>query len=171
MTTESANRASITSVRLALIRLFPTPEKAVFFFSSRRRHTRWNSDWSSDVCSSDLDVATAVAAPIEQQLSGLDGLLYFKSSNSSAGVMNLSVYFDVSRNPDLAAVDVQNQIALAEPQLPQEVVRNGITVQKRQTAILVVGALTADDPRFDAEYLSNYSKIYVQDELKRLPGV
>src|SRR5207248_4894223 len=75
------------------------------------------------------DVATAVAAPIEQQLSGLDGLLYFKSSNSSAGVMNLSVYFDVSRNPDLAAVDVQNQIALAEPQLPQEVVRNGITVQ------------------------------------------
>jgi hydrophobe/amphiphile efflux-1 (HAE1) family protein len=117
------------------------------------------------------DVAAAVAAPIEQQLSGLDGLLYFKSSNSSAGVMNLSVFFDVSRNPDLAAVDVQNQIALAEPQLPQEVVRNGITVQKRQTSILVVGALTADDPRFDAEYLSNYSKIYVQDELKRLPGV
>ncbi|PYP18006.1 MAG: hydrophobe/amphiphile efflux-1 family RND transporter [Gemmatimonadetes bacterium] len=117
------------------------------------------------------DVAAAVAAPIEQQLSGLDGLLYFKSSNSSAGVMNLSVYFDVTRNPDLAAVDVQNQIALAEPQLPQEVVRNGITVQKRQTSILVVGALTADDPRYDAEYLSNYSKIYVQDELKRLPGV
>ncbi len=117
------------------------------------------------------DVAAAVAAPIEQQLSGLEGLLYFKSSNSSDGVMNLSVYFDVSRNPDLAAVDVQNQIALAEPQLPQEVVRNGISVQKRQTSILVVGALTADDPRFDAEYLSNYSKIYIQDELKRLPGV
>ena len=117
------------------------------------------------------DVAAAVAAPIEQQLSGLEGLLYFKSSNSSDGVMNLSVYFDISRNPDLAAVDVQNQIALAEPQLPQEVVRNGITVQKRQTSILVVGALTSDEPHFDAEYLSNYSKIYVQDELKRLPGV
>ncbi|HEY6208309.1 MAG TPA: multidrug efflux RND transporter permease subunit [Gemmatimonadales bacterium] len=117
------------------------------------------------------DVAAAVAAPIEQQLSGLEGLLYFKSSNSSDGVMNLSVYFDISRNPDLAAVDVQNQIARAQPQLPQEVVRNGITVQKRQTSILVVGALTADDPRYDAEYLSNYSKIYVQDELKRLPGV
>ncbi len=117
------------------------------------------------------DVAAAVAAPIEQQLSGLDGLLYFKSSNSSDGVMNLSVYFDISRNPDLAAVDVQNQIALAEPQLPQEVVRNGITVQKRQTSILVVGALTADDPRYDAEYLSNYSKIYLQDELKRIRGV
>src|SRR5216684_6760540 len=117
------------------------------------------------------DVAAAVAAPIEQQLSGLEGLLYFKSSNSSDGVMNLSVYFDISRNPDLAAVDVQNQLALAEPHLPQEVVHNGITVQKRQTSILLVGALTADDPRFDAEYLSNYSKIYIQDELKRLPGV
>ena len=59
------------------------------------------------------DVADAVAAPIEQQLSGMQGLLYFKSANSSDGVMNLSVFFDVSRNPDLAAVDVQNQIALA----------------------------------------------------------
>ena len=117
------------------------------------------------------DVADAVAAPIEQQLSGLEGLLYYKSSNSSDGVMNLSVFFDVSRNPDLAAVDVQNQIALAEPQLPQEVVRNGITVRKRQTAFLVVLALSSDDPRYDAEYLSNYAKIYIDDELKRLPGV
>jgi hydrophobe/amphiphile efflux-1 (HAE1) family protein len=117
------------------------------------------------------DVADAVAAPIEQQLSGLEGLLYFKSSNSSDGVMNLSVFFDPSRNPDLAAVDVQNRIALAEPQLPQEVVRNGITVQKRQTAFLVVLALTADDSRYDAEYLSNYGKIYIDDELKRIPGV
>ena len=117
------------------------------------------------------DVADAVAAPIEQQLSGLEGLLYFKSANSSDGVMNLSVYFDPSRNPDLAAVDVQNQIALAEPQLPQEVLRNGITVRKRQTAFLVVLALTSEDPRYDAEYLNNYAKIYIDDELKRLTGV
>jgi hydrophobe/amphiphile efflux-1 (HAE1) family protein len=117
------------------------------------------------------DVADAVAAPIEQQLSGLEGLLYFKSANSSDGVMNLSVYFDVGRNPDLAAVDVQNQIALAQPQLPQEVVRNGITVRKRQTAFLVVFALTSDDPRYDAGFLSNYARIYINDELKRIPGV
>src|SRR5712692_7480721 len=117
------------------------------------------------------DVAEAVAAPIEQQLSGLEGLLYFKSANSSDGIMNLSVFFDVKRNPDLAAVDVQNQIALASPQLPQEVVRNGITVRKRQTAFLVVFALTSDDPRYDAEFLSNYSRIYINDELKRIPGV
>src|SRR6266567_781716 len=117
------------------------------------------------------DVADAVAAPIEQQLSGMQGLLYFKSANSSDGVMNLSVYFDISRNPDLAAVDVQNQIARAQSQPPQEVVRNGIVVQKRQTAFLVVLALSSDDPRYDTEYLNNYAKIYIDDELKRLPGV
>src|SRR3989442_745576 len=117
------------------------------------------------------DVADAVAAPIEQQLSGMQGLLYFKSANSSDGVMSLSVYFDISRNPDLAAVDVQNQIARAQSQLPQEVVRNGIVVQKRQTAFLVVLALSSDDPRYDTEYLNNYAKIYIDDELKRLPGV
>jgi multidrug efflux pump len=117
------------------------------------------------------DLADAVAAPIEQQLSALEGLLYFKSASSSDGVMNLSVYFDPSRNADLAAVDVQNQVALAEPQLPQEVVRNGITVRKGQTAFLGVIALTSTDPRYDAEYLNNYAKIYIDDELKRLPGV
>ncbi|HWX67125.1 MAG TPA: multidrug efflux RND transporter permease subunit [Rhodanobacter sp.] len=117
------------------------------------------------------DVAQAVAAPIEQQLSGLDGLIYFKSANASDGTMSLSVYFDISRNIDLAAVDVQNQVALAQPQLPQEVVRQGITVKKAQTDILLVTALQSDDPRYNSEFLSNYSKIYVEDELKRVPGV
>ena len=117
------------------------------------------------------DVANAVAAPIEQQLSGIPGLLYYKSSNASDGSMNLQIYFDISRDQDLAAVDVQNQIKLAEPQLPQEVVRNGITVKKAQTNILMGIALTSDDPRYDAGYLSNYAEIYVQDELRRLPGV
>jgi len=117
------------------------------------------------------DVAQAVAAPIEQQLSSLNGLLYYKSSNASDGSMNLQVYFDISRNQDLAAVDVQNAVKLAEPQLPQEVVRNGITVLKSQSDILMVGGLTSDDPRYDAAYLSNYLKLYVEDELKRLPGV
>ncbi len=117
------------------------------------------------------DVAQAVAAPIEQQLSGIPGLLYFRSSNSSDGVMNLSVYFDISRDQDLAAVDVQNQVQVAMPQLPQEVQRNGVTVKKAQTDILLAAALTSDDPRYDAEYLSNYSKIYLEEEIRRLPGV
>jgi multidrug efflux pump len=117
------------------------------------------------------DVAEAVAAPIEQQLSGLDGLLYFKSASSSDGTMSLSVYFDISRNVDLAAVDVQNQVALAQPQLPEEVVRQGITVKKAQTDILLVASIQSDDPRYNAEYLSNYSKIYLEDQVKRVPGV
>ncbi len=117
------------------------------------------------------DVARSVAAPIEQQLSGLNGLLYFKSSNSSDGVMNLSIYFDISRDQDLAAVDVQNAIKLAEPQLPEEVRRNGVTILKANSDILVVGALASDDPRFDVNYLNNYAKLYVEDELKRVPGV
>jgi multidrug efflux pump len=117
------------------------------------------------------DVATAVATPLEEQLSGLDGLLYFKSSNASDGSMSLQVYFDLSRDLDLAAVDVQNAISVATPQLPQEVVRQGITVKKAQTDILEVVALRSNDPRYDASYLNNYAKIYIVDELKRIPGV
>ncbi len=117
------------------------------------------------------DVAESVAAPIEQQLSSMDGLLYFKSSNGSDGTMNLSIFFDISRDQDLAAVDVQNQVKLAEPQLPEEVRRQGITVKKSQPDILLMIALSSDDPRYDAEYLSNYSKINLEDEAKRVNGV
>jgi hydrophobe/amphiphile efflux-1 (HAE1) family protein len=117
------------------------------------------------------DVAQAVAAPIEQQLSGLDGLLYYRSSNSSNGVMNLQVFFDIGRDQDIAAVDVQNAIKVAEPQLPEEVRRQGLVIRKAQTDILLVASVTSADPRYDATYLANYSKLYVVDELKRLNGV
>ena len=117
------------------------------------------------------DVAEAVAAPIEQQLPGIQDLLYYTSANSSDGTMNLSVFFNIERNQDLAAVDVQNQVKLAEPQLPQEVRQNGVTVKKAQKDILLMVALSSDDPRYDAEYLSNFLKINVEDELKKLNGV
>lgn len=117
------------------------------------------------------DVAQAVAAPIEQQLSGLDGLLYFKSSNSSDGALNLQVYFDIGRDQDLAAVDVQNAVKLAEPQLPEAVRTNGIVVTKAQSDILFAAALYSADPRYDAAYLTNYAKLNIEDEIKRIPGV
>jgi multidrug efflux pump len=117
------------------------------------------------------DVAEAVAAPIEAQLSGLQGLLYYSSANASDGTMSLQIYFDVNRSQDLAAVDVQNAVKLAEPQLPDAVRQNGITIIKANTDILGVVALTSDDPRYDAAYLTNYMKLYVEDEIKRTPGI
>src|SRR5262252_4024037 len=117
------------------------------------------------------DAAQAVAAPIEEQLSGLQGMLYYASSNSSDGSTTITVTFDVSRNQDLAAVDVQNAVKLAEPQLPDAVRTNGITILKANTDILGVVALQSSDPRYDATYLANYLKLYVVDEIKRVPGV
>jgi hydrophobe/amphiphile efflux-1 (HAE1) family protein len=117
-------------------------------------------------------VAEAVAAPIEQQLSGLQGLLYYSSANSSDGTMTLQIAFDVTRNQDLAAVDVQNAVKLAEPQLPEATRQIGVTVVKANSDILAVVALQATDTaRYDAAYLTNYMKLYVEDEVKRVPGV
>ena len=116
------------------------------------------------------DVAEAVAAPIEAQLSGLQGLLYYSSANASDGTMSLQIYFDVNRSQDLAAVDVQNAVKLAEPQLPDAVRQNGITIIKANTDILGVVALTSNDPRYDAAYLTNYMKLNIEDEIKRVPG-
>ena len=117
------------------------------------------------------DAAQAVAAPIEEQLAGLQGMLYYSSSNSSDGSTNITVTFDVSRNQDLAAVDVQNAVKLAEPQLPDAVRTNGITILKANTDILAVVALHSTDARYDATYLANFLKLNVLDELKRVPGV
>ncbi len=117
------------------------------------------------------DAAQAVAAPIEEQLAGLQGMLYYASSNANDGSTNITVTFDVSRNQDLAAVDVQNAEKLSEPQLPDAVRTNGITILKANTDILAVVALRSDDPRYDATYLANYLKLNVVDELKRVPGV
>src|ERR1035437_6991555 len=97
-------------------------------------------------------------------------MLYFSSTSASDGTTSISVTFDVSRNQDLAAVDVQNAVNLAAPQLPAAVRTNGITVIKANTDILGVVALESSDPRYDATYLANYMKLNVVDELRRLPG-
>jgi multidrug efflux pump len=117
------------------------------------------------------DAAQAVASPIEEQLAGLQSMLYYSSSNASDGTSTINVTFDVNRNQDLAAVDVQNAVKLAEPQLPDAVRTNGITILKANTDILAVVALQSSDPRYDATYLANYMKLFVVDELKRVPGV
>jgi hydrophobe/amphiphile efflux-1 (HAE1) family protein len=117
------------------------------------------------------DAAQAVAAPIEEQLASLQGMLYFSSTSASDGSTTITVTFDVSRNQDLAAVDVQNAVKLAEPQLPAAVRNNGITIIKANTDILGIVFLGSSDSRYDATYLSNFMKLYVVDELKRVPGI
>lgn len=116
-------------------------------------------------------VSQAVATPIEQQLNGTPGMLYMQSSSSNSGGLSISVTFDVDVNPDLAAVEVQNRIKLAESRLPAEVIQNGISVEKQAANQLLTIALVSDDPKYDEIYLSNYATINILDVLRRLPGV
>ena len=116
-------------------------------------------------------LARTVAAPIEEQLNGVEGLLYFNSSASSNGALTITATFEVGTNVDTATVNVNNRVKIAEPRLPEEVRRNGITVQKKSNDILLVVALGSPDKSHDTLYLSNYASINLVDELKRLPGV
>ena len=91
-------------------------------------------------------IAESVAAPIEQELSGVQHLIYFSSQSSNNGSLNITATFEIGTDQDLAAVEVQNRLSIAEPRLPQEVVRQGITVTKASPNILGLVALRSDDP-------------------------
>jgi HAE1 family hydrophobic/amphiphilic exporter-1/multidrug efflux pump len=112
-----------------------------------------------------------VAGPIEEQLSGVENLLYFNSTAQSNGTLTITATFEVGTNIDIATVNVNNRVKIAEPRLPDIVRQFGVTAQKRSNDILLVTALTAPTDEFSALYLSNYALINVLDELKRLPGV
>lgn len=116
-------------------------------------------------------VSQAVATPIEQELNGTPGMIYMESSSSNSGGLTISVTFDVNVNSDLAAVEIQNRVKLAENRLPAEVLRNGISVEKQAPNQLMTVALASVDPKYDEIYLSNYATINVIDVLKRIPGV
>lgn len=116
-------------------------------------------------------VADLVAAPIEQQINGVEDMIYMYSQNASSGAMALSVYFDIGTDPDQAQINVQNRVNLALPQLPEEVQKVGVTVEKQSPNILMIVALQSDDPRFDDIFLSNYATLNIQDELLRVKGV
>ena len=118
-----------------------------------------------------LTVSQAVATPIEQELNGTPGMIYMQSSSSNSGGLTITVTFDVSADADLAAVEIQNRVKLAESRLPSDVVQNGITVEKQSASQLMTLSLSSDDPRFDEIYLSNFATINVLDVLRRIPGV
>ena len=118
-----------------------------------------------------LTVSQAVATPIEQELNGTPGMLYMQSSCTNSGNLTITVTFDVSADPDMSAVEIQNRVKLAESRLPAEVIQNGISVEKQSPSQLMTLTLMSDDPKFDEIYLSNFATINVLDVIRRIPGV
>lgn len=115
-------------------------------------------------------VANNVAAPIEQQVNGSDNMIYMNSSSSATGNMTLNVFFEIGTDPSLAQVDVQNRVNLALPQLPSAVQNQGIQVQKKSSAFMMVLAVYSKGDRYDSTYVANYANLYLLDAIKRIPG-
>ncbi|MFH1952177.1 MAG: multidrug efflux RND transporter permease subunit [Pseudomonadota bacterium] len=116
-------------------------------------------------------VERTVTQPIEEQVNGVEGMTYMVSNSSSDGTMNITVTFNVGYDLKIAAVDVQNRVAIALPQVPQDVQRYGVTTKKQSTNLLVVVNLISKNKNIDDLYLSNYANINLVDVLKRIPGV
>jgi multidrug efflux pump len=116
-------------------------------------------------------LAKTVAAPIEEQLSGIEGLLYYSSTASSNGQLSVTLTFEVGTNADTAVINTNNRVQTALPRLPDDVRRTGVLVQKRSSDILMFVAMKSSDARYDTLYLSNYITINMVDTLKRVPGV
>ncbi|MBE9609169.1 efflux RND transporter permease subunit [Chitinilyticum piscinae] len=116
-------------------------------------------------------IAQTVAAPLEQQINGVEKMIYMQSGSASNGQMNLNVYFDIGTDPDQATINVNNRVSAAMAQLPEEVKKQGVTVKKKSTSILQVVTLDSPKGSYDTTYLSNYALLNIVDELKRIPGV
>jgi hydrophobe/amphiphile efflux-1 (HAE1) family protein len=116
-------------------------------------------------------VAETVATPIEEQINGVEGMLYMSSQSTNDGSMKLTVTFKLGTNLDIAQVQVQNRVAIAQPLLPSDVQRAGIVVKKASPDITLAVAIYSPDGSRDPLYLSNFATLQVKDELARLPGV
>ncbi|HET7695485.1 MAG TPA: multidrug efflux RND transporter permease subunit [Vicinamibacterales bacterium] len=117
------------------------------------------------------EVETAVTTPLEQAINGVEGMLYMSSSSTNSGFSSINVTFDISRDQDLAQVDVQNRVSQALGRLPTEVRALGITVNKQNTGFVMAAGVFAEGGEYDSLFLSNYIDVYVKDALKRVPGV
>jgi HAE1 family hydrophobic/amphiphilic exporter-1 len=116
-------------------------------------------------------VESSVTSILEREINGVQGLRYMTSSSSNSGTSTITVTFDASRDIDIAAVDVQNRISVAEPQLPQSVQRTGVVVNKEANNFLMAIGLYTEDNSYDPIFLSNYADLYLVDALKRIRGV
>ena len=117
------------------------------------------------------EVETAVTTPLEQAINGVEGMLYMTSTSTNSGAASITVTFDITRDQDLAAVDVQNRVNQALGRMPAEVRTTGITVQKQSTGFVMAVGVFAEKGEYDSLFLSNYLDIYVKDALKRVSGV
>jgi HAE1 family hydrophobic/amphiphilic exporter-1/multidrug efflux pump len=116
-------------------------------------------------------VAQSVAAPVEQQVNGAQNMIYMGSKSGNDGSYALTVTFDVGTDQNIAAVDVQNRVAVAQSQLPADVIRSGVAIRKSTSDFLEVIALTSPEQRYDSVFLSNYALLNLYDALGRVPGV
>ena len=109
--------------------------------------------------------------PIEQQVNGVDGMLYMSSNSSSSGAYSLTITFAVGTDIDMATVQVQNRVSIAQSSLPEPVVVQGVTVQKQSSNIVMFLTMTSQDSVYNSLYLTNYAKMNLVDQLTRVPGV
>jgi hydrophobe/amphiphile efflux-1 (HAE1) family protein len=116
-------------------------------------------------------VAETVATPIEEQVNGVENMLYMSSQSTNDGAMKLTITFKVGTNLDVAQVQVQNRVAIAQPELPPEVQQVGLTIKKASPDITLVAALYSPDNSHDTLFMSNYATLQLRDEIARLPGV
>jgi HAE1 family hydrophobic/amphiphilic exporter-1 len=116
-------------------------------------------------------VEQTVATSVETQVNGTPGMAYLKSNSTSTGQMSMDVTFDVGTNIDIATLDVQNRVSIAEPRLPEEVRRLGLTVRKRNPTIMMVVTFFSPNGTHDIKFLDNYTNIYIRDALLRVKGV
>src|SRR5581483_1208365 len=116
-------------------------------------------------------VETAVTQPLEQQINGVEGMRYITSSSTNQGFSNIVTTFDLNRDPDLAAVDIQNRVNTAMGRLPNAVKATGVTITKSSNNFVFGAAAFSPDGRYDPLFIDNYLDVYVRDALKRVPGV
>jgi multidrug efflux pump len=116
-------------------------------------------------------IAETVAAPLEQQINGVEDMIYMRSTSTGSGTLSISISFQIGTDPDQATINVNNRVQRATALLPEEVRRQGVTVAKRSSSILQVLSMYAPEGRYDTIFISNYALINVIDELRRTPGV
>lgn len=116
-------------------------------------------------------VTKAVIQPLEESINGVENMTYMTSSSSNSGSGSITVYFKQGTDPDMAAINVQNRVSMAQGLLPQEVTKIGVTTMKRQTSMLQANVLVSDVPEYDQNFMSNYMNINVTPQLKRVKGV